>query len=226
MAAKKASPSGSSPAKQQARAKPVAPSTARVGLSLDCGRCMHPVELVSLGERVTCRACLFAWDLPAQGWAALARGFAEALRGGKSARYFGADLGGGFRVRASVESAPAACACGEERSTDALLGALGGRLPCACGRAMSVRAADAGVLAMVPGALAVANERVGAGAPFAPAEPVAFRCACGASLRADGTTRACTCPRCGPVDVPTPLWNLLRPIHAREPLFIVMGGAR
>ncbi len=121
----------------------------------------------------------------------------------------------------------ARCPCGVELGPDALVVAVSARVPaivCACGRAMHVRAPDAAVLAMAPGAQAIANEREESFSPAA--EPVAFRCACRATLRADGRSRTEICPTCGPVDVPTPLWHVLRPVLPRTPLFVVLGGVK
>ena len=204
--------------------KPKAPrsefTTARLELSLECMRCQHPMALSRVGESQRCGSCLRAWTLAAASWASLRAGFAAALRG--AGARFGAELEGPHRVGASLEVAPARCACGAEHSANALVAALSeGRasIACACGRSMGVRAPDAALLAMAPSARAVANEREDAWE--APA-PVAFRCGCGASLRADGRSRAVPCQTCGPVDVPPPLWRVLRPVLPRTPMFVVI----
>ncbi len=85
---------------------------------------------------------------------------------------------------------------------------------------MSLRAPDEALLAMVPGAKAIANESED---PLDAGRPIAFRCVCQASLWADGRTRSVVCGTCGPVDVPTPLWNVLRPILPLASLFVVLG---
>lgn len=202
-------------------------TTVRLELSVDCDRCMRPIVLSEITERVTCRACLHVLDLPTPLWSRAKRGFEEALAGGRGSRRFATEATSAHTVRACVERQRATCACGAELDEQTLIAALelGPRATCSCGKTMSVRGA-APLLAMAKGALLLANERVDSVRPTSAARPVAFRCACGASLQADGTRRAIDCSSCGPVDVPEPLWDTLRPVLPRSPMFLVLGKAK
>lgn len=227
MAAKKTEKPKKAPAKGEkpkAPAKPREPAltTARLELSYECGRCMQPVVPSRLSEPQTCRACLHTWSFAAPLWASMRGGFAEALKRGRGSRRFGAALGPEHKASVCVEAERARCPCGAEIDEDALVAGLGIGVACACGRTMNVRAPDDLVLAIAPSARAVANER---DEPPLDARPVAFRCACGATLRADGLTRSVVCASCGAVDVPTPLWHVLRPVRPRAPFFFVLGKA-
>ena len=212
-----------SPTKKPSAKKP-ALTTVRVELSIDCGRCSSPLVLECVGERATCRACLHERTFAPEDWAYMAReALDQTLETGRDPRRLRTSSGDPYDVRARIGGAAAVCACGTAIGVEALLSAIGSAVPCPCGRSMPVRAPDERVLAMAPRAVAIANERVAAKVA---AEPVAFRCACGASLRADGLRRSVPCVACGPVDVPEPLWNLLRPVVARSPMFLVIAGKR
>lgn len=154
---------------------------------------------------------------------------AAAARGGGDVGMLCTDFGREYVVRSRIGPASAACsACGAEIAREALVAGIeneakAGTANCACGATMPVRAADELVRAIAPTAIAIANERPEREHAHA---KVAFRCACGESLSADGSTRAVTCWTCGPVDVPEALWNTLRPIVRRSPMFLVLGKKR
>lgn len=213
--------------KPSAKAKSTRPSVAcvRLELQLDCRRCQRPVVLTRVAEHMTCRACLHTRPLAASDFHAMAASsVAMALAGTRTADALRTNFGEHYRVRTRIGPAEARCACGAAISSEAIVEALAaGSLRCTCGSTMRVRAPDALVRAFAPHALALAGERDEA-APMHP--QVAFRCGCGASLFADGSARAISCVRCGPVDVPEPLWDVLRPTPARSPMYLVVGGGR
>ena len=187
---------------------------------------MRPLVLDRIADHAICRACLHRRPFALSDWAYMAaKPVAAAARGGGDAKTLCTDFGREYTVRSRIGPASAACgACGAEIVREAIVaGVATGAASCACGATMPVRAADELVRAIAPTAIAVANERPVREHAHA---MVAFRCACGESLGADGTARAVTCWTCGPVDVPEALWNTLRPIVRRSPMYLVLGKKR
>jgi hypothetical protein len=195
----------------------------RIELAISCGRCMRPLVLDRIEAQITCRACLHTRPLATSDWAYMARsGVAEALDGSEEAGSLCTDFGDEYTVRSRIAPAHPTCGgCGKAIALDTLsAGASAGSVTCACGTVMRVRVPDELVRAIAPTAVVIANESVDEG----PSQnQIAFRCGCHASLSADGRVRSVVCAKCGPVDVPEALWNVLRPIRRRSPIFLVLG---
>lgn len=197
--------------------------TVRLDLTIPCGRCMRPVVIEDLAGRVACGSCLHERALTEGDWAYMAeQEVAKAMRGARTLATMQNNFGE-YPVRVRVGPAPLACACGAAVDEEAALAALDSEVPCACGRGVRVRSPDGLALAVAAKTLAVVTARPRA---FVPAEPVAFRCACSASLRTDGATRSVACATCGSVDVPEALFAALRPVTERAPMFLVIAKGR
>jgi hypothetical protein len=212
------------PAKEPAAKKPAKSGLVcvRVELATYCGRCMRPVLLDRVADRVTCRACLHTRPLAIGDWMSMGRrAVKNAAKGKGNVSTLSTDFGEEYTVRSRIGLAEPTCnACSAVLTLEAIVAAVGnGAIVCGCGSKMSVRAADPLGRAVAGNTVAIANERV---EPAAVHAKVMFRCGCGAGLAADGSERAVRCDRCGPVDVPEALWNVLRPVRPRSPIFFVL----
>ncbi|MCE9577619.1 MAG: hypothetical protein K8W52_31000 [Deltaproteobacteria bacterium] len=194
------------------------PRSVQIAVSFGCPGCAHPIVLEAITAEARCRACLRTVALDHAAWASFAaKAVARLLAGDKVGRSTNFDR---YTVVTRVALAAPTCACGAAIAIDD----LDALERCACGAAIAIRRGED---AWLPAAIhddivAVIGER--APAAIAPVSPVAFRCACGAGLTTDGTTRAVRCATCGEVDVPLGLWDALHPTLPAPAMYALIGG--
>lgn len=183
-------------------------------MTLTCSSCMSPLPLGRIAPEALCPACGAIIALSREDWQGVAKkSLAEVARSGEVKAYTNFEDRWTERVRfgRGLPTCP----------VDGAIVDLGGAGRCACGRAFTQRSADALARAIVPGAALIVGE---VDLAFTPAEPVLFRCACGAALSTDGSARRVACASCGDVAVPRLLWEALHPIPARPRIHFVLGG--
>ena len=200
-------------AKRRVKAKSVF-----VALTIDCLRCLRPLPIDAMRSDVRCRACLHVFDIEALVWRGAATSCVSGALRGNDRRTLDFD---DVAVISRTKLAPLTC----ERCESELDAGGGSTITCGCGATIPVREADALVKAVHKNAIAVVGERERT--PIVPTEAIAFRCACGARLATDGTTRALRCGGCETfVDVPDGLWDAIHPVRSRPWMFLLVGGAR